>query len=119
MSACMDFRRLEIPASQTHRGSVLKIEVRRAERARSDQQNREVSNSVTVYIAHDLGVGSRSRIAQLAGNSREASSSDETECLITYHARVRIQEMQVDRVAINRGEIGDPVSSAISHRRIG
>jgi hypothetical protein len=44
----------------------------------------------------------------------EGTRADEIECLVAAGERIRIDEMQVDLVALSRVEIGDLVGSAAS-----
>jgi hypothetical protein len=74
----------------------------------------EVGNPVAVNVAvHESGAVDL-LVTELAGRMAEGTRADEIECLVAAGERIRIDEMQVDLVALSRVEIGDLVGSAAS-----
>ena len=85
----------------------LQDEVLAAEREEAIQTKREIGRAVSVRVELEVGVSVHLLETELPGGSSKGHGTDEGEGLIAVLAAVRIQEAEVDEIALAAVEVRD------------
>ena len=89
---------------------VLQNEIPRRQRMGAGQGQGKVREAVAIHVPRNARVRRYLSVAQLAGLAGKCGLADERERLISSHARVGVDQVKINPVAFQAGEVRDRVA---------